>query len=87
MSGLEPLLEAIGTDVTRRVRQALDKHGERRLLDRSGVAKYLSISADMVDELRARGVLPKPVPLAGRKPLWDIRDLDALVERLKGGAA
>lgn len=63
-----------------------------RLLRRRQAAAYLSISPSVLDSLRARGelrVVPFPAVRrdgeALRTPLFDVRDLDALIDRWKGG--
>jgi hypothetical protein len=62
----------------------------RRLLRRREAASYLNLSPSALDLLRARGDLaPVPVPSlrhegeAMRIPLYDIVDLDGLIERWK----
>jgi hypothetical protein len=57
-----------------------------RLLDVMGAAAYLSVSPDVIRDLDARGALRR-VRLPGaagadlRRVLFDVRDLDALVDR------
>lgn len=61
---------------------------ERRLLDRTAAATYLSVSVAQVDVLRAMGEI-RPVPMPGRNgdairtPLYDKADLDRAIERWK----
>ena len=62
-----------------------------RLVNRRGAASYYSVSVPYIDALRAQGIL-RPVPLPDargggqlRIPLYDVRDLDALIERCKAG--
>jgi hypothetical protein len=57
------------------------------LLDVGGAARYLSVAEDTIRELDARGALRRVrLPGAGdrdlKRVLFDVRDLDALVERL-----
>ena len=52
-----------------------------RLLDITATAAYLSLSARFVRVLVGRGVL-RPVRV-GRRLLFDVRDLDDVVERWK----
>jgi hypothetical protein len=52
---------------------------------------YLSLSLDGIRDLDARGVLTRvrlPGPNGGdlRRVLYDVRDLDRLIERMKDGA-
>jgi hypothetical protein len=63
-----------------------------RLLNRSAAAAYLGLSLATLDALRSQGeISPVPVPAAHRVgvplrvPLFDIRDLDAAVDRWKTG--
>jgi hypothetical protein len=62
-----------------------------RLVDVRGAARYLSLSPDGIRDLDARGVL-KRVRLPGpngadlRRVLYDVHDLDRLIERMKDGA-
>ena len=60
-----------------------------RLLRRQAAADYLSISPAFLDALRAQGhVRPVQLPAAlgvgtVRCPLYDVRDLDDLIEKFK----
>jgi hypothetical protein len=60
-----------------------------RLLRRRAAAEYLSVSAPYIDALRAQGLLRSvPLPAARgagdlRIPLFDINDLNALIDKLK----
>lgn len=63
-----------------------------RLLRRLDAAGYLSVSPAQFDLLRARGdVVPVPVPSdrnpTGKLgvPLFDVRDLDACIDKWKDG--
>jgi hypothetical protein len=53
------------------------------LVDRREAARLLGISPGTIDNLRLRGEL-KSVKIVGRR-LFDVRDLDSLIARLKGG--
>jgi hypothetical protein len=60
----------------------------RRLLDLAATATYLGLAPWTVRELEWRGVLRRvrvPLPNGGevRKLLFDVRDLDALIDRWK----
>lgn len=52
-----------------------------RLLDRDTAARYCAVSRDTLDRLRADGELPT-VKL-GRRVLFDVADLDDLIDRRK----
>ena len=53
-----------------------------RLVDRPGAAFYLGVSQRTIWNLQASGKL-QAVKLLGRKALYDVRDLDAMVDRTK----
>ena len=65
-----------------------------RLVDRNQLASYVSESVATIDAWRARGVLPRPVPLPSanregellRRPIWDLRDIDRWIDEQKAGA-
>jgi hypothetical protein len=62
-----------------------------RLLDVGGAARYLSVAEDTIRDLDARGALRRiRLPGAGdrdlKRVLFDVRDLDALIERVKDEA-
>jgi hypothetical protein len=66
--------------------------GPPRLLDLRGTAGYLGLSAWTVRDLEAAGTLRRvriPLPRGGdvRKLLFDVRDLDRLIEgwKARGG--
>lgn len=42
------------------------------------------LSKSAIYEKTARGEFPKPIKLGPRKSLWDIRDIEAWLESLKG---
>ena len=58
---------------------------ERRLFPRVDAAFYLGISLRSLDQLKKDGKIV-PTELAGRT-VYDRRDLDGYVERVKRGAA
>lgn len=58
---------------------------ERRLFPRADAAYYLGISLRSMDQLKKDGKIA-PTELAGRT-VYDRRDLDAYVDRVKRGAA
>ena len=83
------LLEGIVAEFAKAVAAHIAPRTERRLYDRTALAKYLGVSPTHVDNLRARGVLPPVVPgiSSGKKrptPVWDIRDVDARIDEIKG---
>jgi hypothetical protein len=51
-------------------------------VDRQSAGAYLGISVRSVQSLHAAGKL-QPVKLLGRKLLFDVHDLDALVDQVK----
>jgi excisionase family DNA binding protein len=55
-----------------------------RLLNIQQAAKYLGCAVWTLRDLEWRGELPS-VRSLGRRLLFDVRDLDRLVERKKGG--
>lgn len=57
---------------------------QRRLLNYDGLAAYLSISKRQAEQLAADGEIPK-TPI-GSRVLFDVRDVDAYVERIKRSA-
>jgi hypothetical protein len=64
-----------------------------RLFSRALAARYLGISVQLFDAYRAQGLIePVPMPSARRlgerlrTPLFDVRDLDQLIDRWKGAA-
>jgi excisionase family DNA binding protein len=60
-----------------------------RLINRDVAAAYVSVSPTTFDEMVKDGRMPKPRLLGGRRRAWDVRALDAAVDRLPvdGGAA
>lgn len=55
-----------------------------RLLDYPGVARYLSVGRSVVFKLVEAGEFPKVK--IGSRVLFDVRDVDAYVERLRKSA-
>lgn len=53
-----------------------------RLIGREAAAAYVSLSATAFDDMVAAGKMPPPIFLTGRRRAWDVRELDAAVDRL-----
>lgn len=53
-----------------------------RLIGREAAAAYVSVSPTTFDEMVDNGRMPVPRLLGGRRRAWDVRDLDAAVDRL-----
>lgn len=53
---------------------------DARLLDAKAAARYLAVSVSTLQRLRL------PVVRIGRAVRYDVRDLDAYIERLRGAA-
>jgi predicted DNA-binding transcriptional regulator AlpA len=53
-----------------------------RLLNREGAAAYIGVSANTFDDLVKEGKMPKPKQLSTRRHGYDVRELDAAVDRL-----
>ena len=53
-----------------------------RLVGREAAAAYLSVSPNTFDEMVRDGRMPPPKLLGGRRRAWDIRALDAAIDRL-----
>src|SRR6266536_1364706 len=60
-----------------------------RLINREVAAAYVSVSQTTFDEMVKNGRMPRPRRLGGRRHAWDVRALDAAVDRLpvEGGDA
>lgn len=61
-----------------------------RLVDVAGAARYLSVGDDTIRDFDSRGVLrrvrlPGPGTADLRRVLFDVRDLDRLIEHHKNG--
>lgn len=56
-----------------------------RLLPRDKAAAYVGLSPNTFDRQVAAGTFPAPFPLTGlRRRLWDVRALDAAIDRVMG---
>lgn len=53
-----------------------------RLVGREAAAAYISVSPTTFDEMVEDGRMPLPRKLGGRRRAWDVRELDAAVDRL-----
>jgi len=53
-----------------------------RLLHREAAAAYVNVSPRTFDEMVAAGTMPKPRILTKGRKAWDVRELDAAVDRL-----
>jgi predicted DNA-binding transcriptional regulator AlpA len=53
-----------------------------RLINREVAAAYVSVSPTTFDEMVKTGRMPPPRMLVGRRRAWDVRALDAAVDRL-----
>jgi predicted DNA-binding transcriptional regulator AlpA len=53
-----------------------------RLVGRDAAAAYLSISPTTFDLLVEEGALPRAKRIGGRRKAWDVKALDAAVDRL-----
>jgi excisionase family DNA binding protein len=53
-----------------------------RLISRDAAAAYLSISATLFDRMVEDGGMPRPRLLGGKRRAWDVRELDAAIDRL-----
>jgi predicted DNA-binding transcriptional regulator AlpA len=59
-----------------------------RLVDRKEAAAYVGLSPNAFDREVKAGTFPAPFPLTRiRRRLWDVRALDAAVDRVMGVAA
>ena len=57
---------------------------EPRCLDTKQAAAYMGISIRTFRRLEAEGDLPRPLLISKRKKLWDKRELDAMIDEMKG---
>jgi predicted DNA-binding transcriptional regulator AlpA len=56
-----------------------------RLLDREDAANYVGLSPNAFDQEVRAGTFPAPFPLTKiRRRLWDVRALDAALDRAAG---
>ena len=53
-----------------------------RLIGRAAAAAYINVSPTTFDEMVKDGRMPRPKRLGGRRKAWDVRTLDAAVDRL-----
>jgi predicted DNA-binding transcriptional regulator AlpA len=58
-----------------------------RILKREAAAEYVGVSPNSFDEMVARGTMPKPRILIGRREGWDRFQIDGCIDALpnKGG--
>ena len=59
----------------------------RRILRRRGVADLTSLSLATIYRLIGRGDFPTPIRLSTNTVGWDVRDVDAWIERRKAASA
>ena len=59
-----------------------------RLINREAAAAYVCVSPAKFDTLVQEGTMPRPKRLSDRRLAWDVKALDAAVDRLPehGGA-
>jgi predicted DNA-binding transcriptional regulator AlpA len=53
-----------------------------RLIGRDAAAAYVSVSPNTFDEMVRDGRMPRPKRLGPHRIAWDVRDLDAAIDRL-----
>lgn len=53
-----------------------------RLIGREAAAAYVCVSPNTFDAMVKQGTMPRPKRLSGRRIAWDVRALDAAVDRL-----
>ena len=53
-----------------------------RLISREAAAAYVCVSPNTFDEMVSDGRMPHPKVLGGKRRAWDVRALDAAVDRL-----
>jgi excisionase family DNA binding protein len=53
-----------------------------RLVSRQAAAAYVCVSPNTFDEMIEDGRMPRPKMLGGKRRAWDIRELDAAIDRL-----
>lgn len=79
------LTEALTNEVRSAVLQALEESGRplsNRLMDTARAAEYMGVEPDAIKRMHAAGKLPK-VALFERKLMFDVKDLDRLIEDSK----
>jgi predicted DNA-binding transcriptional regulator AlpA len=53
-----------------------------RILDKAGLASYLSVSEKTVDKMIEEGRMPRPKRLTERRNGWDVKEVDTAIEQL-----
>jgi predicted DNA-binding transcriptional regulator AlpA len=53
-----------------------------RLIDRDAAAAYVGVSPNTFDKMIADGLMPNPRRLTERRLAWDVRQLNAAIDRL-----
>ena len=53
-----------------------------RLVSREAAAAYICVSPNTFDEMVKDGRMPRPRVLGGKRRAWDVRALDAAIDRL-----
>ena len=53
-----------------------------RLISREAAAAYVCVSPNTFDALVDDGRMPRPKRLGDRRKAWDVRELDAAIDRL-----
>ena len=53
-----------------------------RLISRDAAAAYVGVSPNTFDKMIADGLMPNPRRLTERRLAWDVRQLDAAIDRL-----
>ena len=53
-----------------------------RLISRDDAAAYVGVSPNTFDKMIADGLMPNPRQLTERRLAWDVRQLDAAIDRL-----
>jgi predicted DNA-binding transcriptional regulator AlpA len=53
-----------------------------RLISREAAAAYVCVSPNTFDEMVADGRMPRPRSLGDKRRAWDVRALDAAIDRL-----
>jgi predicted DNA-binding transcriptional regulator AlpA len=58
-----------------------------RLIGREAAAAYVCVSPNSFDRMVDDGRMPRPKRLGDRRIAWDVRELDAAVDRLPAESA
>ena len=58
-----------------------------RLISREAAAAYVCVSPNTFDQMIDNGRMPRPKRLGERRIAWDVRELDAAVDRLPAETA